>query len=277
MIDVEKLVDGIHDYLERALRPLTDRLKAVEAREPLQGEKGEPGQPGKDAEPVTLEDVGLALYGMVDDIKAMVADIYTADPPQDGADGKDGVDGRDGKDAEPVEVADVVQAMRSEMEAEHAKWALQWEQRAQGMLERAIDRIPKPENGKDGKDGFSLEDFECDTDDAGNVTLRFARGDLVKERQFRVPGHIYRGVWEEGAYQRGDTVSQGGSLWIALCDDPQGRPGKVDGQWQMAVKHGRDGHKGKDGKDGEKGAPGRDLRAPYLATDRPDLGGESTR
>lgn len=60
------------------------------------------------------------------------------------------------------------------------------------------------------------------------------------------------GVWREGTYQRGDTVSHGGSMWIAQ-QDTDTKPDTADCHWRLSVKRGRDG---KDGKAGERGAPG---------------------
>lgn len=58
MLDVEKLIDGIHDYLGRALTPLSARLKALEDRPfPERGEKGQDGRDGKDADPVIIADL----------------------------------------------------------------------------------------------------------------------------------------------------------------------------------------------------------------------------
>src|SRR5690625_3473077 len=62
--------------------------------------------------------------------------------------GKDGKDGRDGKDGTSVSLEDVEAMLSGKM----AEWALDFERRAQGVLERAVDRMPKPADGKDGRD-----------------------------------------------------------------------------------------------------------------------------
>ncbi len=50
MLDVEKLIDGIHGYLAGQLRPFADRIKAIEARPmPERGEKGADGFRGRAA------------------------------------------------------------------------------------------------------------------------------------------------------------------------------------------------------------------------------------
>lgn len=264
MIDVEKFTAGLHDYMARALKPLAERVKALEDRAPAKGEKGDPGprgEPGRDADPVPLDDVTAALLGtdelrtLVDlNVAEAVADHLSRNPPERG---EKGDPGRDGKDGDSVSVEDVERMVQARV----AEWALDFERRAQGVLERAVERIPKPEDGKpgkdgrDGADGFGLDDLSIEDDGERSVTLRFVRGDLVREHVIRLPHVIDRGVHKSDAdYLRGDGVTFGGSWWIAQKDHPEDKPGQGDG-WRLAVKKGRDG---RDGKDGERGAPGRD-------------------
>jgi hypothetical protein len=92
---------------------------------------------------------------------------------------------------------------------------------------------------------------------AHGYTLRFVRGEQVKEFAYRMPVPIDRGVWTERAYERGDEVSWGGSVWRAQRDNP-GKPGDgADNGWRLAVKKGRDGRDGKNGAPGERGPEGR--------------------
>ncbi len=51
------------------------------------------------------------------------------------------------------------------------------------------------------------------------------------------------GVYQAGKkdYEAGDGVTYGGSWWIAQMDRPSEAPGKVEGEWRLAVKRGRDG------------------------------------
>lgn len=162
-----------------------------------------------------------------DEVREMVAAAFAAIPvPQDG---------------KSVTVEDVVAAitprLEDRIEAAISKAVLDVERRAQGVLERAIAAIPAP---KDGRDGFALEDLSIDDDGDGTITLRFARGELVREKQIRYPRGD-RGVFREGeAYRKGDGATFGGSWWIAQKDDPTGVPG-LSGDWRLAVKKGRDG------------------------------------
>jgi hypothetical protein len=86
MLDVEKLIDGIHEYIERALKPLAERVKAVEARP-------EP----KDGTSVTL-----------DDVRPVIEEAVKAIPIP-----------KDGKDGVSVTIEDVMPAL-SEVAAEAA-------------------------------------------------------------------------------------------------------------------------------------------------------------
>lgn len=99
---------------------------------------------------------------------------------------------------------------------------------------RELARVPGPP----GDDGLGFEDMNFEQRGERNFVLKFARGGQVREFPFCVPSVIYRGVWREGQFQRGDMVTWGGSLWH--CDKETGeKPGS--GDWTLAVKKGRDG------------------------------------
>lgn len=58
-----------------------------------------------------------------------------------------------------------------------------------------------------------------------------------KEFSVTVPSQIYRGVWRENkGYQRGDTVTWGGSLWHCNADSDSAKPGESEEHWKLAVK-----------------------------------------
>jgi integrin beta 3 len=120
-------------------------------------------------------------------------------------------------------------------------------------------------DGLNGQDGFGLEDFSAEQTGERTWTLRFARGDLIREHTIKLPAMIWRGVYSEKAqYEAGDAVTSGGSQWLATKDAPQGKPDERSSDWKLVVKRGRDGKDGKDGErgpPGAKGDPGRDLTA----------------
>jgi hypothetical protein len=92
--------------------------------------------------------------------------------------------------------------------------------------------------------------------DACGVTLHLACKEInklktrIKELEAR-PALDYTGLHEPGrSYRKGQAVSHGGSVWIAMHDMPNA-PGTPNSGWQLAVKRGRDG---KDGKVARKNA-----------------------
>jgi integrin beta 3 len=177
-----------------------------------------------------------------------------------GPQGERGADGRTPTTEELATIADVAAGRR------FAEWALGWERGANETLQRAMERLRQPEDGKPGaagRDALDLEDFDMTHDGDGLVTFTFKRGAIEKRFEIRVPRFKYQGVFQDGrAYREGDAVTNGGSLFIARKDSPAGKPA-AEGDWQLAVKQGgqgRMGETGRPGKDGKDGANGRDLR-----------------
>ena len=114
--------------------------------------------------------------------------------------------------------------------------------------------------GKDGRDGFGFDDFGIEYDGEKTFTFYFMRGDERKEFKFVTPLIIYRGIWRQGKYLKGDAVTSDGSMFVAR-EDTETVPGTTGSDWQLATKRGRDGkgEKGDPGKPGTHGRDGRDL------------------
>jgi hypothetical protein len=107
-------------------------------------------------------------------------------------------------------------------------------------VKEEVARLPVPENGKDGRDGFGFDDLAVEHDGDRTVTLRFARGTESKAFPLELPVVLDRGVWREGeSYAKGDAVTWAGSLWIAQRGTAE-KPETGEG-WRLAVKRGRDG------------------------------------
>lgn len=118
---------------------------------------------------------------------------------------------------------------------------LSWERQARDTLEKAVDRMPVP---KDGRDALPLESFELElAEDGRTLTVKMQAADGVVEKSIRVASIIDRGIYNKAAgdYEKGDAVTHGGCLWIAQQDAPEGAPGMVGKGWRLAVKKGRDG------------------------------------
>jgi integrin beta 3 len=107
------------------------------------------------------------------------------------------------------------------------------------------------EQGRPGRDGMQLEDFELEAKDGGRfLALVLKRGDTVVRREIRTDMMIERGIWTEGAYLKGDCVTYAGSMFVAECDTSD-KPERGKG-WRLAIKRGRDG---KDTRPDDKRAP----------------------
>lgn len=225
------------DALERAIAEIPAGERGP------QGEQGPAGADGKDGADGRQGERG-----------------EKGEPGERGPQGERGADGMDGADGKSITLDDV----RPLMEAGMAAWALDFERRAQSVLQSAIDRMPAPKDGKDGrdgidgKDGLSIEDmtFELDVE-SGEIVVVFERGEVRREFRKAVPILVDRGVFKEGeSYRNGNAVTWAGSLWIAQKHAPDGKPGESD-DWRLAVKRGRDGKDGQRGDKGDKGDPGK--------------------
>ncbi len=211
------------------------------------GEKGEVGERGADGAPGPQGEKG--------------ADGINGRDGSSGLNGKDGRDGIDGKDGAPglhgKDGADGLNGKDADEDAITRRVLAS----VDAMVQKAISAMPVPRDGRDGlpgvpglpgekgidganglhgSDGLSLDDFDAFMkDDGRTLVIKLVRGELVREKEIRLDVPIYRGVFErEKAYQKGDTVTYGGSCWQALSDDPV-PPGDGKG-WRLMVKRGAD-------------------------------------
>jgi hypothetical protein len=96
--------------------------------------------------------------------------------------------------------------------------------------------------GKVGRDGsYQVADRALFTKKLETLETRL--GELEQR-----PAITYRELWQPGVeYKPGDAVTCDGSMWIALTPT-SARPGAKDNSmaksWRLAVKRGRDGHRG---------------------------------
>lgn len=180
-------------------------------------------------EPPTIGDIAPLVEKAVSD--AVTALAKTLPEPKDGKDGAAIVDAlvnREGElvltlsDGRTKNVGKVVG-----QDADHAG--------LEALVRKLVDEIPKP------RDGFGFEDLDMTYDGERGLTIIFERGEHRKEFKYTLPIPIYRGVWKEGSYLRGDTVTYAGSSWIAQKDDVQSKPDAGEGDWQLSTKRGRDG------------------------------------
>lgn len=253
-IIVRGVVPIVREFIAAQFVGLAERIDAMEktvasvrsghdgAAGP-QGEKGDPGEPGARGEIGPPGERG-------------------AEGPS-GSPGVPGEKGSDGQDGTSVTVEDI----RGAIEVEVTKALLDFERRAVDIIQRSVDRIPAPKDGKDGakgadgKDGLGFEDFEWEYDEVGRLYAKYQRGDVVKRA--RVPGHSFRGLFKDGeTYLTGDTVMWGGGEFTALSDnDGSIKPDagvKAAGVWGLSTMRGKQGSPGLKGEKGADGANGRD-------------------
>lgn len=147
--------------------------------------------------------------------------------------GRDGTDGKDGRSVTSSAISQDGELMLTMSDGSLQSAGLVVGQRG--------TRGADGRDGVDGKDGFGFDDLAVEHDGERTITLRFCRGDEVKEFPFRFPVQIYRGVFREGVtYQHGDTVTFGGSTWHCNADTCE-KPGEGSAVWTLSVKRGRAG------------------------------------
>jgi len=205
-----------------------------------------PAKDGRDAEPIDLDEVRSMVVEIVepvlaaipvpqngksvsiDDVRPVIEDavaraVAALPKAKDGEPGKDGVGvagaviDRDGSLVVTLSNGDMKQ------------------------LGRVVGRDGEP--GKPGHDGFALKGFEVELmEDGRTILMKFDDGGPFSyTRELGVPAMIYRGVYREGVYQKGDTVTFGGSLWHSNKDGNTEKPDTGSGAWTLAAKRGRDG------------------------------------
>ena len=245
----ETIVRSVREFVARSVASIEARLDALEARPVAEkGERGADGQPGSN-----------------------------------GRDGIDGAPGERGADGRSVSLEEIEAMMERRLELKFAAYVVEHERRLPEVLQRMIDQIEKPKDGrdglngkdgtpgrdgkdgtdgKDGADGFDLRHFDVIRVDERTFTLRFK--DLLREKSHTItlPVPIGRGIWrEDKAYSRGDIVTWGGSSWELEAERSDGKPGDNGGNgWRLVVKRGRDGKDGERGEKGDTGKAGRNGR-----------------
>lgn len=188
-----------------AVKALID--EAVAAIELPTAEKGEPGEPGRD---VDMAEVAERIE------QAVKAAVEALPAPKQGEAGKDGIGLADALiDREGALVLTMTDGTTKSLGKVHGK------------------------DGADGKDGetFTLDDFDIEAVDERVICLKFTKGDTCHSFELEFPVPVYRGVWREGEYQRGDMVTWGGDLWHAEKATAE-KPATAD--WKLAVRKGRD-------------------------------------
>jgi len=187
---------------------------------------------------MTKDDLTAIVRGLTPVLKDYMTVLLAKDRGLDGGPGPEGKEGKPGRDGMP------------------------------GIPGRDGQRGEKGDPGEKGKDGThgrdgTLEGASILQLDERTFQLVRADGSALGHMKFSVV--LDRGVYRATqAYEKGDAVTYGGSLWIAQRETSE-KPGDGATKWRLAVKAGRDGREGKqgpqglNGSKGEKGDPGRNF------------------
>lgn len=237
--------DGASVTIEDVTPILKELISSLELPKGEKGDKGDDGldgENGKDGTSVSMEDVSAQIERLFDAVpKLDVALTIGALEKQIGErideavskiaipQPRDGEDGRDALDLEVLAEIDEEKSYRRGMFARH-----------KGGLFRSFEQTRGMRGWECIVDGVDSVDIEFDGERGVKMQMVKSSGDIV-EKAFTIPALVYRGIYkEDDAFQKGDAVTYGGSLFIALKDAPEGRP-ETSQDWKLAVKRGRDG------------------------------------
>jgi hypothetical protein len=255
---MDALVQTINEAINSKVKALKDDLVSSIANE----QRRHLIQLSKTAVKSEVVDLGKELRGVIDDY------IKNLPKPQDGKDGEDapaptaeqiaeavtawmvanftqptnGKDGNDGKDSTELEVLPSIDDDKSYPKGTWAsyKGGLIKSTRTtsaligKSLLEAGWDVIVQ---GVHSVEVHPLAEGEF----AVKTILTGGKDHITK---FAVPVMVYKGIWKEGAYTKGNTVTTGGSLWHCNKDTTD-KPGTSEA-WQLCAKKGTDGRDGKD-------------------------------
>lgn len=235
--DLEKRVDslpvpkdGKDADMNEVRSIISDELKSIsEAVNAIQPAPELPDIPKMVSEEVSAQIDQEAIVKAVLMMVPVPKDGMNGAPGEKGDPGKDGAPGRDGLD-----VKDLFRGEGGVLVATMSDGRVK--ELGQFVGKDGENGLP----GKDGSDGVGFDDLSVAYDGKKTVTLRFTKGDNVKEFPLVLPVVIDRGVFSEGkTYSPGDGVTWGGSFWIAQEETGE-KPDTAKG-WRLAVKKGRDG------------------------------------
>jgi hypothetical protein len=255
---MDALVQTINEAINTKVKALKDDLVSSIANE----QRRHLIQLSKTAVKSEVVDLGKELRGVIDEY------LKNLPKPENGKDGEDapaptaeqiaeavtawmvanfiqptnGKDGNDGKDSAEIEVLPSIDEDKSYPKGTWAsyKGGLIKSTRTtsaligKSLLEAGWDVIVQ---GVHSVEVHPLAEGEF----AVKTILTGGKDHITK---FAVPVMVYKGIWKEGAYTKGNTVTTGGSLWHCNKDTTD-KPGTSEA-WQLCAKKGTDGRDGKD-------------------------------
>lgn len=246
----KEVVDLVRGYVEREVAPLKSqnavleaRLAALESRPaPEKGDAGERGLDGISPEPeVVAEAFRPAAEQMVAEAVAKaVAEIPPPEKGEKGEAGERGEKGEPGQDGIDGEAGAGGRGVKDLLIDRDGQLVASMDDGEMKTLGPVVGKDGLP--GKDGRDGFNLEDFDCRVlEDDRTLELSLRSGEIEHVATLKWPTVIDRGVYKAGeTYEPGDAVTWGGSLWIAQRQT-DAKPDTAESGFRLAVKRGRDG------------------------------------
>jgi hypothetical protein len=285
MADITKIADdvigAVKGYVERAFKSfesrIDTRIKALEDRPLIKGEKGDRGETGEAGAAGRDGHMGADGERGPQGEKGEKGDTGSIGPqgpageaggqgpdgrpgPQGergekGEPGRDGLEGQPGKDALQIEVLQDLDPEKKYRRNTYAAF--------RGGMIRSF-RATDPITDSLEKAGWHVilngtDEIEETREgrDCKKVT-RLTDGRVV-EVTWKSKETIYAGIFKDGQqYDPGDQVTRDGCTWT-LMSEMKGYPGEPnkDTGWQMSAKKGRDGRDGIRGEKGDRGAEGR--------------------
>ncbi|MCK1670288.1 hypothetical protein [Bradyrhizobium sp. 150] len=197
--------------------------------------RGEPGAALLDGH---VDDDGTLVL-RISDGRAIRTGVVRGDP---GKDGEHGQRGEHGRDAYEIQILPGIDEGKSYVEGVCAMW--------RGGLIRAARQTDPIKGGDIAAAGWKplvrgiAEERETVDNDGRFIDRTTVYSDGTEfTRRIKTVTPIYRGVWTEGAYLKGDIVTWAGSSFIAQRDTTD-KPEQTDA-WKLSTKRGRDGKDGK--------------------------------
>jgi hypothetical protein len=239
-VSVEEVTPIILSEIEKHISKIELPKDGPEGKPGKDGESivGPEGKPGKDGER------GKSAYEIAKEHGYVGSELdwlksLEGKPGLDGQRGESGQDGDDGLDAleiDPIPFIDDTKRYPRGVWAKHNGGLWRSYETTEGLKgwECVVSGTP------------NVEIIQSD-ERTINIVVTKSDGEKV-DNIIKFPAMIYRGIWREGLFEKGDTVTWNGSLWIAE-KDTNIKPGEKDSGWRLSVK------KGQDGKGGEPPAP----------------------
>lgn len=276
----KKLMDAARDAVKSHTAPiiaenkaLRERLAAQDKRiDALVGREVKHGKDGKDG--VGIADAIIDRNGHLvltlsghSETKTLNVGLVV------GKDGDNGKDGNHGKDGAKGDVGPKGEQGEKGAKGSKGEQGLkgdtgeQGEKGAKGDPGTKGEKGIKGEKGEPGKDGITGAKGDTGTPGVngldgkdgtikGEIEHDGLRTFTISGQKFLLPIPIYKGVFDrETAYDKHDTVTYAGGVWIAQKDTRQ-TPGADNSDWKLQVKRGPQGSKGEKGDAGSRGAVG---------------------